>query len=103
MPGLAPGMMLLGRLVRDPCVIVRVNAIDRQHHECRGRISVHFFHCASHRFGHRSAGFDDHDDFFGPLDFALPPIVRDHPRQDIDARRKPALDNCPSCPLRLDN
>src|ERR1700745_1234297 len=93
MPGLVPGMMLLGGLPLDPGVIVAVHVVDRQDHESRGGISVGFFHRFSHRFGHRGARFDEHYDFFRPLNFALPPIVRDHPRQDIDATRKQAVEH----------
>ena len=93
MPGHAPGMMLLGRLPRDPVVVFGIDVLDRQNHESGRRIRVEFFNCLSHRFGHGSAGFYDHDDLLGPLDFPFPPIMRNHARQDIDASGEPALDD----------
>jgi len=53
--------------------------------------------------GQAGAGLDEHDDLLGPLDFALPPVMRDHSRQDIDAGREPPLDDGAPRPLRLDN
>src|SRR5207248_415417 len=53
-------------------------------------------------FGERCARLDDHHDLLTALDFALPPVVRDHPGQDIDAGRKAPLQHGLPDPLRLD-
>ena len=53
--------------------------------------------------GQAGAGLDEHDDLLGPLDFVLPPVVRDHSRQDIHAGREPPLDHSAPRSLRLDN
>ena len=103
MPGPVPGMMLFGGLCHDPGVIVAIQVFHRQNHESRRGIGVEFFDGPAHALGHRSAGLDEHDDLLGPLDFAFPPVMRDHPRQNIDASGQPALDDRAPGPLRLDN
>ena len=66
-------------------------------------VGVHLLDGGAHLLGQAGAGFDDHHHFVAALDRALPPIVRDHAGQDVDAGAQPALDQGLPGPLRLDN
>ena len=55
------------------------------------------------RVGQRGAGLDDHHRLLGALDLSLPPVVRNHARQDVDAGREPPLDQRAAGRLRLDS
>src|ERR1019366_6757726 len=79
------GQRLGARLFHEPPVIGRVEAFHRQYHDRRRGIAVQFLYRRRDLLGQRGAGLDDHHHFLGPLDFALPPVVRDHPRRDNDA------------------
>src|SRR5262249_22158370 len=103
MPGLAPGMMLLGRLFDDPAVIIGIDLLHRHDHNGWYLVTVHRLDRLPNGIGQAGTGLDEHDDLLAPLDFALPPVMRGHPRQDIHAGRKPPLDEGTPGPLRLDN
>jgi len=103
MPGLVPGMMLLGSLLYDPGMVVGINILHRQDHDGRSGVAVQLLHSLAHAIRLSGAGLDNHDNLFSPLDFALPPVMRDHSRHDIDASREAPFNDGTPRPLRLDN
>jgi NAD+ kinase len=64
---------------------------------------MHLLDGIAYTGGERRSGLDNHHCFLAALDFALPPIVRNHAGQDIDACAQAALDQRPADPLRLDS
>src|SRR5262249_47588391 len=78
-----------------------VDALDGNHQDRRRGVRVHLLHRRAHALGERVAGLDDHHHFLAALDRAVPPVVRDHARQDVDACAQPALDQRAAGLLRL--
>src|SRR5690242_17602584 len=103
MPGFVPGMMLLGSLLYNPGMVIGINSFHWKDHNGRGGVAVQLPHGLAHALGLSGTGLENHYNLFSPLDFALPPVVRDHSRHDIDASREPPFDDRTPHPLRLDN
>src|SRR5215471_7472073 len=90
-------------LGHEPVEIAAVDALDRKHQD-RGRgVGVHLLDRRADGPRERAAGLDDHHHLLAALDRTLPPIVRDHAGEDVDARAQALLDQCAAGPLRLDN
>src|SRR6266536_512500 len=104
-PNLAASSFLRRRrgLGHQPVEIALIDALDRDHQEGRRGVGVHLFDRRAHALRERVAGLDEHYHLLAALDRALPPIVRDHPGQDVGAGAQVLLDQRASGPLRLDN
>src|SRR5437867_5670447 len=90
-------------LRHQPIEVALIDALDRNDQD-RGRgVGMHFLDRGAHALRERGAGLDDHHDLLTALERALPPIMRDHAGQDVDARAETALDQRAAGLLRLDN
>ena len=72
-------------LRHQPFEIGLVDALQRDHDDRRHRIGVHALDRRRHPLAQRGAGLDDHHRLLAPLDRALPPVVGNHARQDVNA------------------
>ena len=79
------GSGLACRLAHDPSLVVGIDALDRHNQNGRRGVGVHLFHRHANGIGKRGAGFDDHHHFVAALECPLPPIIRYHPGEDVDA------------------
>ena len=50
--------------------------------------------------GEHGPRLNDHDALTTPFDGTFPPVDRDHSRQNVNAGRKPRIDECPPSRLR---
>src|SRR5262245_34424862 len=69
----------LGRrlgLRHEPGEIALVDALERDHQDCRRGVAVHLLHRRADALGERAAGLDDHHRFLAAFDCTLPPGVR---------------------------
>src|SRR5262249_54097280 len=79
------------------------DALDREHEDGGRGVGMHLLDRRADAAGERAAGLDDHHHLLAALDRPLPPIMRDHAGEDVDARAQALLDECAPGPLRLDN